>query len=73
MIIVISYYSDGSSKPETHFFPRSAEQVREVALHIADARGMSKEVEIYDVEALDRQPIVILRESTGGRWTPDPF
>lgn len=50
MIVILSYYYDGSGKPEMKFFPKVDGQAREVAVHTSLETGLGKNIEIYEVE-----------------------
>ncbi len=57
MIVVLSYYPDGSWIPSLHFFPRSTDdsQACDVAAYIASETEQLKMIEVYRITAIDDQ------------------
>lgn len=55
MIVVLSYYSDGSGTPVVEFFANSPNQASEVAAYIA-CETQHKVVNIYEIDDLADYP-----------------
>jgi hypothetical protein len=65
MIVVLSYYSDGSGKPEVRFFPSGETRAEDMGLfYIADESGLSKMIEVYRIESLNCEPLRIYPNDT---------
>lgn len=71
MIVVLSYYSDGSGQPELRFFEEGADQVQRVAGHLADCVEDWVDVEVFKVTALDRPAVRVSREEIRISFTKD--
>lgn len=57
MIIILTYYSDGSAPPSLEFFPKSDENnFLYICGYIADEAGLGKVVKIWQVDDLSRLP-----------------
>lgn len=55
MIIILSYYSDGSSKLELAFFPNSENQAGDVAVYLS-GNVKYQTIEIYKIHNLEDMP-----------------
>jgi hypothetical protein len=56
MIVVLSFYSDGSDRgPGLKFFPVNREQSRLLAAHLIDCMGTGKDVEVYELTSVNEE------------------
>ena len=57
MIVILTYYTDGSGKPEIKFFPVVPEQAAQVASELMAAIRDGKQTEVYEIEDLSLEPV----------------
>ncbi len=53
MIVILSYFLDGSGQPKLKFFPKGDGQVREVIVYIEQENALGKNVEIHEIESVE--------------------
>lgn len=56
MIIVLSYYEDGSSAPGLKFFPTNRELTGLVATHLVKCMDLGMSVEVYELTSINEDP-----------------
>ena len=59
MIVILTYYSDGSGKPTVKFFPTGDNQSADVALYLAGYQVRHQEVEVYQVDKLEDDVVIL--------------
>lgn len=59
MIVVLTYFSDGSGEPEIEFIEAGLDQVERVARTLVSASEAGRRVEAYKIEALDKPALCI--------------
>lgn len=56
MIVVLSYYGDGSDRgPGLKFFPVNREQSRLLAAHLVDCMDLGMNVEVYELTSINEE------------------
>lgn len=63
MIIILTYYADGSGKPEVGFFPDVPEQASHVISALLAASQAARLVEVYEIEDLTLEPLELTAET----------
>ena len=56
MIVILSWESDGSGKPEIRFFPKGDSQALNIALYLKDEQVRYKSIEIYSIDDIEKHP-----------------
>ena len=64
MIVILSWYSDSSSKPRLQFFPKDSAQSRTIAGYVASEASIGKQIEIYEIESIEL-PALLVEEKAG--------
>lgn len=62
MIIVVTWYADGSGGPEVSFYPQGGDQVADLAMHLASLSDTSKSILVYKVKSLTESPVMLYPE-----------
>jgi hypothetical protein len=56
MIVVLSWYADGSGKPELRFFPDGPSFLREITAHFIETARDGRVLRVYRITDWQRQP-----------------
>ncbi len=60
MIVVLSYYGDGSDRgPGLKFFPVNREQSRLLAAHLVECMDVGMSVEVYELASVNEEAVQV--------------